>query len=60
MEEEDELIINDTCDPEFINWRNQGLTRKRRCLGAFRSYIIASTVLFLTLQGVYAFNDVRA
>ena len=58
--ENDEIIMDNTCDPEFILWKNLGNTKGYRFFMQIRTMAVMLMIVAMTYFGVLYFKEYRS
>jgi len=59
-QDDSEIIMDNTCDPEFILWKNLGRTRPFRFVMKIRSLCVMVAIIACTYFGVLYYKDFRS
>ena len=54
-----DMIIESTCDPEFIIWNNLGKTRKDRIYKKSKSFVVLLSIIILSYVIIHVFKLYR-
>lgn len=55
-----DFVLDNTCDPEFIIWKNQGVTTLKRRFNKIRNIIIMVLIVVLTFYSLKIYKGERA